>query len=68
VTRARACEHLADLMTEWFQTDSAGRPFTAESIAATLDAAEKDEATIGDSIMWYPVFAMTILERAGSFD
>jgi len=61
MTRAEACEHIATLMNEWFSDSH----HTAEGIAQTLDAVEEDESRIGDSTMWYAVFAMEVLKRAG---
>lgn len=67
MTREQACEHMAVLMNEWFQTgDETGSPYTAESIEETLRRVEADESQIGASTNWYPVFTMTILERSGA--
>jgi hypothetical protein len=56
-------------MNEWFQAESdTGLQYTATRVDEICKIAEVDEAQIGDSINWYPVFAMTVLERAGAVD
>jgi hypothetical protein len=64
MTRDEAYEHLAAVMNEWFPRLG----YTPARIAERFAMLEKNARFVDETEMWYPKFAMDVLEEAGLID
>jgi hypothetical protein len=61
VTHDKAYEHLAAVMADWWPHLG----YTPERIAERFAMLEKNATFVDETEMWYPWFAMDVLEKAG---
>jgi hypothetical protein len=61
VTRAEAYERIAEVMAEWWPDLG----YTPERVAERFAMLEKNASFVDETEMWYPKFAMDVLEQAG---
>ena len=61
MTRDEAYEHIAAVMGEWWPELG----YTPDEVARQFDLKDKNEKFVRGTEMWYPFFAMDVLERAG---
>jgi hypothetical protein len=61
VTRSEAYEHIAAVMLEWWPQLN----YTPERVAEQFALLEKNATFVEGTEMWYPKFAMDVLEQAG---
>ncbi|MBD0329764.1 MAG: hypothetical protein ICV64_06640 [Thermoleophilia bacterium] len=61
MTRAEAYEHIAAVMSEWWPHLG----YTPEEVAKQFDLRERNEKFVKGTEMWYPFFAMDVLEASG---
>jgi hypothetical protein len=64
VTREEAYEHMAAVMAKWWPHLG----YTPERIAERFAMLEENATFVDETEMWYPKFAMDVLEEAGIID